>query len=68
MHVLKHNPVTFFVSHIKLGVGNNILTLTKSDGVQMFDGVHFFFLTQRFDILNWVGTCRKDKEHGSNRR
>lgn len=62
MDVLKHNPVAFFVSHVEFGVSHDILTLTKSNGVQMLDWVHLFLDSERFDIFNRVGTCRQDEE------
>jgi len=39
MHVLEHNPLTFFVSHIEELVGNNILTLSEGDLSELPSGV-----------------------------
>jgi len=56
MHVLQHNPLSFFMSHVKECVGDNVLTLSQSDLVKLLGGVHSVLSGKVFDILDGVGT------------
>jgi len=60
--------MAFFVCHVKSVVCNNILTLTKSDNVEMLDWIHLLFDAKSLNILDWVGTWRKDEEDWSRSR
>jgi len=67
MHVLEHNPLSFFVSHIEELVGNNILTLSKGDLGKLFGGVESVVDSKSLNILNGVGSRRKDEVDRSGR-
>lgn len=57
MHILQHDPMAFLVTSLKFLIGNNVLTLTKSDSVEVLVHIHVLLLGHEgFDILDWVGT------------
>lgn len=56
MHVLEHDPVAFLVSDGEFLHGNDVLTLSQSDGVESLVGVHALLSGQCFDILDGVGS------------
>lgn len=61
LNVLQENPVTFLVSQLKLAKGNNVLTITKSDWVELLLGVNSILSGEGLNINNGVGTGRKDE-------
>lgn len=67
MHVLEHNPLAFFVSHIEELVSNNILTLSKGNLSELLSGVESMLDSQSLHILNRVGSRRKNEVDGSGR-
>jgi len=58
MHVLKHNPLSFLVSHIEELVGNNILTLSKGDLGKLLGGVESVLKCKSLHVFNRVSSRR----------
>jgi hypothetical protein len=56
MDVLKHNPVTFFVTDIEPLMRNNILTLTQGNRMQHLCWIDSILPCQILDILYWIGS------------
>ena len=56
MDVLQHDPVAFLVGKIELLVGDNVLSLTKRNLVELLVGVHSLMACKSLDILDGVGS------------
>lgn len=65
MDVLKHNPLAFFVSHFEEVHGDDVLTLTEGNLVELLSGIKTEALGQTLYVLNRIGSRRKNKEYGS---
>ena len=61
MNVLEHDPVSLFVTDLKLVHGNDILSLTEGNGVKTLVDINSILLGKLLDILNWIGSWRKDE-------
>ena len=62
MDILEHNPMAFFVGKVKFLGSDNVLSLTKSNLVQLLDWVNVVCLRKSLDIFDRVGSWRKDEE------
>jgi hypothetical protein len=65
LNVLQEDPVTFFVSQLKLVEGNNILTITKGHRVEVLDGINVVLAAKVLHINDWVSTRREDEVNRS---
>ena len=63
MDVLEHNPVSLLVSKVKFSVGDDILSLTKSDLMKVLDWIHLLLDTESLHIQNWISSWRQDEEN-----
>ena len=61
MNVLKHDPVTIFMTNIKFVHGNNILSLTKGNSVEHLHWVESLLSGMCLDSQYWVGTRGQDE-------
>ena len=61
MNVLKHDPVTIFMTNIKFVHGNNILSLTKGNSVKHLHWVDSLLSGECLDSQYWVGTRGQDE-------
>lgn len=61
MDVLKHDPMAFFVADIEPVVGNLVLTLSKSDLMELLGNVNTLGSSEVLYLLDWVGTWRQDE-------
>jgi len=61
MNFLKHDPVTIFVADVEFVHGNDILSLTKGNGVERLHWVESLLSGEGLDGQNWVGTRGQDE-------
>lgn len=54
MHVLEHDPETFFVTSVKFVVGKLILTLTESNGMEHLLGVEAHLPCEELHVFDWI--------------
>jgi len=56
MDVLKHDPVAFFVSDLKLSMGSRLYSLTEGKRMKSLAWVHSALPGKVLDIQYWVST------------
>lgn len=66
LNVLEEDPVTFFVSYCEFFQSDDILTVTKSDSVELLVNVNIVGLGEFLDFEDGVGTRGKDEVNRSN--
>jgi len=61
MNVLEHDPVTILMTNIKFVHGNDILSLTKGNGMKHLHWVNSLLSSEGLDSQYWVGTRGQDE-------
>jgi hypothetical protein len=61
MNILKHDPMAFLVTNIKPVVSNLVLTLSKSDLMELLANIDTLRSTKIFNLSYRVGSRREDE-------